>query len=94
MGDGKSAPPPQPLLANYKVLSTAAARKLVDACIDFANQTKIRALGISVVDPEGNLLSFQGTTGATATALKTAELKAVTAAHWRRTTAELFDRVN
>ena len=96
MGDGKSAPPPspQPLLANYKVLSSAAARKLVDACIDFANQNKIRALGISVVDPEGNLLSFQGTTGATETALKTAELKAVTAAHWRRTTAELFDRVN
>jgi uncharacterized protein GlcG (DUF336 family) len=96
MGDGKSTPPPspQPLLATTKVLTTTAARKLVDACMAYADAKKIRALGISVVDPEGNLLSFQGTDGATSTALKTAELKAVTAAHWRRATADLFERVN
>ena len=35
-----------------------------------------------------------GTEGASETALKTAELKATTAAHWRRPTIELWDRVN
>ncbi len=96
MGDGNAAPPPstQPLLVSHPVLTTAAARKLVDACMAYADQRKIQGLGISVVDPDGNLLSFQGTNGATSTALKTAELKAVTAAHWRRTTAELFERIN
>ena len=40
------------------------------------------------------LLSFQGTEGASETALETAELKATTAAHWRRPTIELWERVN
>ena len=58
------------------------------------SQKKYTALGISVVDPTGTLMSFQGTEGASGTALKTAELKATTAAHWRRPTIELWDRVN
>jgi uncharacterized protein GlcG (DUF336 family) len=96
MGDGKAAPPatPQPLLTTRKVITTTAARKLIDACIAYADQKKYTALGMSVVDPDGTLLSFQGTEGATETALKTAELKATTAAHWRRPTIELWDRVN
>src|SRR5438105_11994428 len=96
MGDGKSAPPPspQPLLASTKQLTMTAARKLVDACMAFADRNKFGALGISVVDPNGTLMSFQGTGGATKTIVETAELKATTAAHWRRTTQELWDRVN
>jgi uncharacterized protein GlcG (DUF336 family) len=96
MGDGKAPPPtsPQPLLETRKTLSPVAARRLVDACMSYATQKGFTALGIAVVDPDGNLLSFQGTEGATETALKTAELKATTAAHWRRPTAELFERVN
>jgi len=95
-GDGKTAPPasPQPLLVTRKVITTAAARKLIDACVAYAGQKKYTALGISVVDPDGTLLSFQGTEGASGTALKTAELKATTAAHWRRPTIELWERVN
>ena len=95
-GDGKSAPPasPQPLLATRKVITAAAARKLADACMAYAEQKKYRALGISVVDADGTLLSFQGMEGASETVLKTAELKATTAAHWRRPTIELWDRVN
>jgi glc operon protein GlcG len=95
-GDGKTLPPAsqQPLLATRKVVTTAAARALVDACIAYAGQKKYTALGISVVDPNGTLLSFQGTEGATATSLKTAELKATTAAHWQRPTIELWERVN
>jgi uncharacterized protein GlcG (DUF336 family) len=52
------------------------------------------ALGIAVVDPDGTLVSFQGTEGASETALETAELKATTAAHWQRSTIELWERVN
>src|SRR5258705_13928901 len=95
-GDGKAAAPasPQPLLVTRKVITTTAARKLIDACIAYAGQKKYTALGISVVDADATLLSFQGTEGASETALKTAELKATTAAHWRRPTIELWDRVN
>ena len=94
-GDGKTLPAsPQPLLATRKVITTAAARALVDACVTYAGQKKYTALGIAVVDPDGTLVSFQGTEGATATALETAELKATTAAHWRRPTIELWERVN
>jgi glc operon protein GlcG len=95
-GDGKTLPPadPQPLLATRKIITTAAARTLVDACVAYAGQKKYTALGIAVVDPDGTLLSFQGTEGAAATALETAQLKATTAAHWRRPTIELWERVN
>ncbi|HEX2459558.1 MAG TPA: heme-binding protein [Vicinamibacterales bacterium] len=94
-GDGKTLPASaQPLLATRKVITTAAARALVDACVTYAGQKKYTALGIAVVDPDGTLVSFQGTEGATATALETAELKATTAAHWRRPTIELWERVN
>jgi glc operon protein GlcG len=96
MGDGRSAPPPsaQPLLTNSKLITADGARKLVDACLAFADRNKFGPLGISVADSNGTLLSFQGTRGASKTILETAELKAVTAAHWRRTTEELWDRVN
>ena len=95
-GDGKTLPPatPQPLLATRRVITPAAARALVDACVTYAGQKKYTALGIAVVDSDGTLLSFQGTEGATSTALETAELKATTAAHWRRPTIELWERVN
>jgi glc operon protein GlcG len=94
-GDGKTLPASaQPLLATRKVITTVAARALVDACVAYAGQKKYAALGIAVVDPDGTLVSFQGTEGATATALETAELKATTAAHWRRPTIELWERVN
>ncbi len=71
--------------ATTKFITMDGARKLVDACLAFADRNKFGPLGISVVDPDGTLLSFQGTRGASKTILETAELKAVTAAHWRRT---------
>jgi uncharacterized protein GlcG (DUF336 family) len=95
-GDGRSAPPasPQPLLATRKVITPAAARRLIDACVAYANEKKYTQLGIAVTDTDATLLAFQGTEGASATALETAELKATTAAHWRRPTIELWERVN
>jgi uncharacterized protein GlcG (DUF336 family) len=95
-GDGKSAPPasPQPLLATRKVITASGARKIADACMAYAAQKKYTNIGISIVDADGTHLSFQGTDGANFTILKTAELKATTAAHWRRPTSELWERVN
>lgn len=95
-GDGKSAPPasPQALLVTRKVLTMTAARRLVDACIAYADGKKITALGITVVDPAATLMAFQGTEGSLKTALDTAELKAKTAAKWQRPTIELWERVN
>jgi glc operon protein GlcG len=95
-GDGKTVPAAsaQPLLTTRKVITTMAARALVDACVAYAAQKKYTALGIAVVDPDGTLLSSQGTDGAADTALETAALKATTAAHWRRPTIELWERVN
>lgn len=95
-GDGKTAPTAssQSLLVTRKVITPAAARRLVDACIAYADQKKFRGLGITVVDADATLLAFQGTEGATRTALDTAQLKAETAARWQRPTAELWDRVN
>ena len=95
-GDGKSAPPssPQPLLATRKILTATAARRIADACMSFAAQKKYNNIGISIVDADGTHLSFQGTDGANFTILKTAELKATTAAHWQRPTSELWERVN
>jgi glc operon protein GlcG len=96
MGDGKSVAPasPQPLLETRKVLTMAAARRLIDACVAYADQKNYTALGISVVDPDGTLMAFQGTEGAHKTALDTAELKAKAAAKWQRPTSELWERIN
>src|SRR5512145_1751205 len=57
-GDGKSAPPPspQPVVATRKVITPAAARRLVDACIAYANEKKYTALGIAVTDTDATLL--------------------------------------
>jgi uncharacterized protein GlcG (DUF336 family) len=81
----------QSLISQRKVLSSVAARRLVDACMNFPTAAPV---AIAVVDPSGNLLSFHAMEGATETAILTAQLKAKTAARWRRPTEELFDRVN
>ena len=81
----------QALVSERKVLSSHAARRLVDACMAFGATVP---LAIAVVDPAGNLLSFHAMEGSTETAILTAQLKAKTAARWRRPTEQLFDRVN
>jgi uncharacterized protein GlcG (DUF336 family) len=83
----------QALLAQKTMLTAFAARKLVDACMDIAQKEKF-PIAVAVVDPSGNLLSFQATEGATETAILTAQLKAKTAARWSRSTGELKERVD
>ena len=86
-----AAPNAKPLLSQRQVLSSYAAHQLVAACMQFAARAPV---AIAVVDPAGNLLAFEAMEGATETAILTAQLKAKTAARWRRPTSELFDRVN
>lgn len=83
----------QSLLSDRKVLSSLAAQKIVDACSAIAVKNH-SDIAIAVVDPSGNLLDFHAMEGATEAAITTAQLKAKTAARWRRTTEDLFERVN
>jgi glc operon protein GlcG len=82
----------KPLLSQRQVLSSYAAHRLVEACMQFGDP-KV-PIAIAVVDPAGNLLAFEAMEGSTETAILTAQLKAKTAARWRRPTEELFARVN
>ena len=83
----------QPLLSDKKVLSSAAAQKIVDACSAIAAKTH-SDIAIAVVDSSGNLLDFHAMEGASEAGITKAQLKAKTAARWRRTTEDLFQRVN
>ena len=75
-----------------KLLSTDAARTIVDTCIAFAEQHNL-TLGVAVVDISGVLLDFHMMEGGGPTTSETAILKAKTAAHWRRSTTELEETV-
>jgi glc operon protein GlcG len=76
------------LIVQEPELSSQAAKLLVEACVAFA---KDAPMAVAVVDPAGNLLHFHAIQGASPTAPITAQLKAVTAARWRRSTAQLAE---
>src|SRR5579871_4244067 len=81
-----------PLIVQVPQISSAAAQQLGEACVAFAAKANT-ATAVAVVDPAGHLLYFLARQGASATAPKTAELKAVTAARWGRSTSQLMDLV-
>lgn len=76
------------LVVQVPELTSAAAEALVDACMAIAAKTN-SAMAAAVVNPAGNLLHFHAAQGASPTAPITAQLKAVTAARWRRATEQL-----
>src|ERR1700746_2003818 len=82
----------EPLIVQVPQISSAAAQQLGDACLAIAAKANT-ATAVAVVDPAGRLLYFFARQGASPTAPKTAELKAVTAARWGRTTSQLMDLV-
>ena len=75
----------QAISVDRKEVSAAAARKMVDGCLSFAEKNNI-LLAVAVVDTSGELLDFHAMQGAGPTAIETAILKAKTAAHWQRST--------
>lgn len=82
----------QTVSIDRKQISNAAARKMVDACLDFAAKNNI-LVGVAVVGIDGTLLDFHAMQGGGATLSETAILKAKTAAHWQRSTRSLEEDV-
>lgn len=82
----------QSTFVERKLLSTDAARKIVDTCVAFAAEHDL-TLAVAVVDISGVLLDFHMMEGGGPTTSETAILKAKTAAHWRRPTTVLEEGV-
>jgi glc operon protein GlcG len=70
-----------------KVISSAGARALADACSAWAEQNK-QTVAIAILDWGGNLIESHAMEGAAANAIDTALLKAKSALRWRRATSE------
>jgi uncharacterized protein GlcG (DUF336 family) len=82
----------EPLIVQMPQISSAAAQQLGEACVAFAAKANT-ATAVAVVDPAGHLMYFFARQGASASAPKTAELKAITAARWGRSTTQLMELV-
>ena len=77
----------QQLTRNIKVISSAGARALVDACAAWAEKNK-QVVAIAIIDWGGNVIESHAMEGAAANAIDTALLKAKSALRWRRPTSE------
>jgi glc operon protein GlcG len=77
----------QQLTRNIKVISSAGARALVDACTAWAEKNK-QVVAIAVIDWGGNVIESHAMEGAAMNAIDTALLKAKSALRWRRPTSE------
>jgi len=72
---------------DIKIISSAGARALVDACSAWAQKNK-QTVAIAVLDWGGNLIESHAMEGAAMNAIDTALLKAKSALRWRRPTSE------
>ena len=70
-----------------KVISSAGARAMADACTAWAEQNK-QTVAMAILDWGGNLIESHAMEGAAANAIDTALLKAKSALRWRRPTSE------
>ncbi len=77
----------QQLTRDVKVISSAGARALVDACSAWAAKNNL-IVAIAVLDWGGNLIESHAMEGAPMNAIDTALLKARSALRWRRPTSE------
>jgi uncharacterized protein GlcG (DUF336 family) len=77
---------------NRKMVTSEAARTIVDTCVAIARSGPVPA-AVAVVDPYGVLIDFHSMQGAGESTGTTALLKAKTAARWRRSTADVNQRV-
>src|SRR5262245_22933848 len=75
------------LTRDVKVISSAGARALVDACSAWAEKNKL-VVAIAILDWGGNLIESHAMEGAPMNAIDTALLKAKSALRWRRPTSE------
>ena len=77
----------QAMVREQKVISSAGARALVDACTAWAERNHL-TLAMSVLDWAGNQVESHAMEGAAANSIDTALLKAKSALRWRRPTSE------
>jgi len=75
------------LTREVRMISSAGARALADACTAWADQNK-QIVAMAVIDWGGNLVEFHAMEGAPMNAIETALLKAKSALRWRRATSE------
>src|SRR6266700_4214842 len=75
------------MVREQKVISSAGARAMVDACSAWAERNH-QTLAMSVLDWAGNLVESHAMEGAGANSIDTALLKAKSALRWRRATSE------
>ena len=72
---------------DIKVISSAGARAMADACTAWAEQNK-QIVAMAILDWGGNLIESHAMEGAAANSIDTALLKAKSALRWRRPTSE------
>src|SRR6201987_2831183 len=77
----------KPATRDIKIISSAGARALADACTAWAEQNK-QTLAMAILDWGGNLVECHAMEGAPMNAIDTALLKAKSALRWRRPTSE------
>src|SRR5437879_7194416 len=78
---------PQQATKSIKIISTAGARALADACSAWAQQNN-QVVAMAILDWGGNLVESHAMEGAAMNAIDTALLKAKSALRWRRPTSE------
>src|SRR3984893_14607877 len=78
----------QAMVREQKVISSAGARAMVDACSAWAERNHL-ILAMSVLDWAGNEVESHAMGGAGASSIATALLKAKSALRWRRPTSEM-----
>jgi glc operon protein GlcG len=77
----------KPSVREIKIISSAGARALADACAAWAEQNR-QTVAIAILDWGGNLIESHAMEGAAMNAIDTALLKAKSALRWRRPTSE------
>src|SRR5438105_8890963 len=78
----------QAMVREQKVISSAGARAMVDACTAWAERNHL-TLAMSVLDWAGYQIESHAMEGAGANSIDTALLKAKSALRWRRATSEM-----
>jgi uncharacterized protein GlcG (DUF336 family) len=78
----------QSMVREQKIISSAGARAMVDACSAWAESNHM-TLAMSVLDWAGNQIESHAMEGAAANSIDTALLKAKSALRWRRPTSEM-----
>ena len=81
------APGDVKLTRDVKVISSAGARALADACSAWAERNK-QVVAMAILDWGGNLIESHAMEGAAMNSIDTALLKAKSALRWRRPTSE------